>query len=94
MANTRKGLDRVPEEMLGWKPHKKSMTMGRPAVHLATLPDWATHTIKKDLLDLALPGPRPTGILTRNRGVRSSSCLTKTSSQGGRPSPKRVTETC
>jgi hypothetical protein len=66
----------VPEEMLGWKPHKKSTTMGRPAVHLATLPDWATHTIKKDLLDLALPG-RPAGILTRNRGVRSSSCLTK-----------------
>jgi hypothetical protein len=48
--------------MLGWKPLKKSMTMGRPAVHLATLPDWATHTIKKDLVDLALPGrPAPPG---------------------------------
>ena len=29
MANTRKVLERVPEAKLGWKPHPKSMTLGR-----------------------------------------------------------------
>ena len=30
MANTRKTLERVPDDKLGWKPHEKSMTLGRP----------------------------------------------------------------
>jgi hypothetical protein len=29
MANTRKALERVPEDKFGWKPHEKSMTLGR-----------------------------------------------------------------
>ncbi|MHB9023810.1 MAG: hypothetical protein ACYC7E_06480 [Armatimonadota bacterium] len=28
MANTRKVLERVPEERFGWQPHAKSMTLG------------------------------------------------------------------
>ena len=37
MANTRKALERVPEEKFGWKPHEKSMTLGRLATHVAEL---------------------------------------------------------
>jgi uncharacterized damage-inducible protein DinB len=35
---TRKFLERLPEDKLGWKPHEKSMTAGQLALHLATVP--------------------------------------------------------
>jgi len=56
MANTRKTLERVPDDKLGWKPHEKSMTMGRLAGHLAELPGWATNTLEADTLDIAPVG--------------------------------------
>lgn len=59
MANTRKTLERVPEDKFGWKPHEKSMTMGRLAVHLADMPRWTAETIEKDSIDLAPPDGKP-----------------------------------
>lgn len=56
MANTRKTLERVPEDKLGWKPHEKSGAMGWLAGHLANIPTWAIATIDKDSLDLAPQG--------------------------------------
>jgi uncharacterized damage-inducible protein DinB len=56
MANTRKTLERVPDDKLGWKPHEKSMTMGRLAGHIAELPGWAAVTLEKDSFDVAPPG--------------------------------------
>jgi uncharacterized damage-inducible protein DinB len=56
MANTRRTLERVPENKFDWKPHQKSMTMGRLATHLAELPGWAVATVEQDSLDLAPPG--------------------------------------
>lgn len=56
MANTRKALERVPVEKPGWKPHEKSMTLGRLAQHVAELPSWAIFTLEKDHLDIAPPG--------------------------------------
>ena len=35
---TRRVLERVPEDRLGWKPHDKSMSLGQLALHVATLP--------------------------------------------------------
>ncbi len=35
---TRKFLERLPEEKLGWKPHEKSLSAGQLAYHLATVP--------------------------------------------------------
>lgn len=35
---TRRILERVPEDHLGWQPHAKSMTLGQLALHLAGLP--------------------------------------------------------
>ena len=37
MGTTRKTLERVPENNTDWKPHDKSMTMGRLAGHLVEL---------------------------------------------------------
>lgn len=55
MANTRKVLERVPEDKLTWKPHSKSPTMAWLAGHVANLPSWASFTFGQDELDLA-PG--------------------------------------
>jgi uncharacterized damage-inducible protein DinB len=62
MANTRKVLERVPEDKLGWKPHVKSFTMGRLATHVATLPSWVNMTMAHDKLDVSQPfkAPQPT----------------------------------
>ncbi len=38
MPGTRKILERVPEARFTWKPHEKSMTLGRLASHVADLP--------------------------------------------------------
>src|ERR1700682_2554781 len=59
MANTRKTLERVPDDKLGWKPHEKSFSLGGLATHLANLPSWTTHTFDRDELDIAPPGEPP-----------------------------------
>ncbi len=50
--NTRKMLQRVPEEYFGWKPHEKSSTLGRLASHVAELPHWLSRTLNNDEYDL------------------------------------------
>lgn len=37
-ATTRRVLERVPTDQLGWKPHEKSMSLGQLALHVATVP--------------------------------------------------------
>ncbi|MCW5981523.1 MAG: damage-inducible protein DinB [Bryobacteraceae bacterium] len=59
MANTRKTLERVPMDKPAWKPHEKSMTMGRLAQHIAEMPGWTGFTLGSESLDLAPPGGEP-----------------------------------
>lgn len=37
-ATTRRVLERVPEDKLGWEPHTRSMSLGQLAMHIATIP--------------------------------------------------------
>ena len=68
MANTRKTLERVPDDKLGWKPHEKSMTMGRLAGHLAELPTWGQMTIAGDSHDIAPSGaPQQPALTAKSR---------------------------
>jgi uncharacterized damage-inducible protein DinB len=53
MATARKVIERVPEDKFGYKPHDKSMTMGRLASHIAEMSDWATNGITQDTLDIS-----------------------------------------
>ena len=46
-ANTRKLLALVPDDKLTWKPHEKSMALGRLAWHVADFPEWCTMTFTK-----------------------------------------------
>ncbi len=59
MATTRKFLERVPDDRLGWKPHQKSFTMGQLGTHLSNIPSWIGDTIKKAELDIAPVGQPP-----------------------------------
>jgi uncharacterized damage-inducible protein DinB len=58
MANTRKVLERVPDEKWNWKPHEKSGTTGWLAAHVGTVPGWLTMTLTSESLDYApVDGP-------------------------------------
>ncbi|HEY6307641.1 MAG TPA: DinB family protein [Candidatus Angelobacter sp.] len=52
MANTRKSLERVPDNKLAFKPHTKSMTLGGLGTHLATINGWAEAIIGQDSFDV------------------------------------------
>jgi uncharacterized damage-inducible protein DinB len=63
-ANTQKMLERVPFAELGWKPHEKSMPLGRLATHVAEIPTWISMTVNTDEFDLAAPRAATTPINT------------------------------
>ena len=64
MANTKAMLECVPEDKFSWKPHEKSMTMGRLASHCAEMANWAVYTIKQDNLELT-PDMKPFNASTK-----------------------------
>jgi uncharacterized damage-inducible protein DinB len=58
-ANTRRTLERVPNDKLSWQPHVKSWPFQKLATHLAQLPTWVTETLRSDHVDLAIPTEQP-----------------------------------
>lgn len=59
MANTRRVLERVPMDRLEFRPHARSYTMGKLALHVATLPSWIHHTFATTELDIQPGGSAP-----------------------------------
>ena len=55
-ALTRRALERVPEGRDDWKPHEKSMPLGRLAMMIAGMPAWLSMIVEKDEFDLNPPG--------------------------------------
>ncbi len=53
---TRKALEHVPLGRDDWKPHPKSMPLGRLAGLVASMPSWVSLIIEQDELDLTPPG--------------------------------------
>ena len=49
---TRRVLERVPEDKLTWKPHAKSMSLGRLAQHVATIPGGVSGMARLDHFDV------------------------------------------
>ncbi len=64
MENTRKILECVPEDKFTWKPHEKSMTLGRLASHVTEMAEWGLITIKQDKLELS-PDMKPFNASTK-----------------------------
>jgi uncharacterized damage-inducible protein DinB len=52
---TRRALERVPHGRDDWKPHPKSMPLGRLAGLVASMPSWVTLIIDQNELDLNPP---------------------------------------
>lgn len=72
-ANARKLLELTPADKAAWKPHEKSMSLGRLAVHLAEIPTWATVTLTTSELDLNPPGGpeyKPTPFSSKEETLR------------------------
>jgi uncharacterized damage-inducible protein DinB len=53
---TRRALEQVPTGRDDWKPHAKSMPLGRLAGLVASMPSWVTLIIEQNELDVA-PAP-------------------------------------
>ena len=60
MGVTRRVLQRAPNNRLSWSPHPRSMTLGRLATHIASLPGWLPQILEASSFDLAvIPAIRP-----------------------------------
>lgn len=70
MQVTRKVLARVPDGRFGWKPHDKSMTLGRLATHIAQIPGWVKETLVQDGIDMG-GDFKPTDLATRDEVLAS-----------------------
>jgi uncharacterized damage-inducible protein DinB len=68
MANTRKVLERIPDDRLDWQPHSKSHTIGWNANHVADLPNWLAVTLTEPSFDIAPVGGEPYKLPTLTSG--------------------------
>jgi uncharacterized damage-inducible protein DinB len=57
--STRKILERLPENKFDWKPHEKSMTLGRLAGHVIEMIGWTGSTLTSDGIDFATMNYEP-----------------------------------
>ena len=59
-ALTKKILERVPLDKKDWKPHEKSMSLGRLATHIAETSHWISDIYHIDDFDFATRSFQPT----------------------------------
>ena len=58
---TRRVLERIPNDKLGWKPHAKSFSLGQLGLHIARLPGGLSAAIASDTMEVpsfAQPEPK------------------------------------
>lgn len=58
-AATRRVLERVPENKLGWRPHPKSMTLGELALHVAAVQGRVVDAVSADTMEIPDFGRQP-----------------------------------
>src|SRR4051794_40493072 len=71
IANTRKVLERVPEDKLDWQAHTDFHTIGWNANHLAEIPGWVEGILTAVAWDIAPVGSEPyqSPKLTSRQGI-------------------------
>ncbi len=67
MVNTRKLLACFPDGKAAWKPHEKSMTLGRLATHIAELAGRGPITLQQEEWDPIPPGTQPQRLTLESR---------------------------
>jgi len=65
VQNTRRILEVVPDDKFAWKPHEKSMTLGRLASHVAELPNFLATIIQTEEVELTTSDMKPFSPATR-----------------------------
>jgi len=75
---TTRALERVPPGRDDWKPHEKSMPLGRLAMLVARMPSWISLVVDKSELDLNPPG----GSNVDQRPLRTAAELIKALDEG------------
>ena len=94
MANTRKVLERIPDDKLDWQAHPKSHTIGWNANHVADIPNWLVMVLTTASLDIAPVDGEPYLAAEADQPARrSSTSSTGTSRPRGRRSPRPRTRT-
>lgn len=53
VSNTRRTLERIPEDKPDWAPHEKSMKLGKLAMHCATITLFGYYILEDDGMDMA-----------------------------------------
>ncbi len=92
-ATTRRVLERVPDDRLGWRPHPKSLTLGQLAMHVATLPGTIADVSTWKAFDVTLEIPRPSASSTQelleklDRSVADAKTLLRTMDDAALASP-------
>ena len=60
---TRKHLERLPDDQLGWRPHAKSFTAGQLASHMVDCILWTAPIFGADELDMDTGAYKPCGAM-------------------------------
>jgi uncharacterized damage-inducible protein DinB len=68
-VSTMKMLERLPDDKLDWKPHEKSMTLGRLASHTAELSGFITRILTSDEMDFLTREYVPTVVKSSEEAV-------------------------
>lgn len=55
ISNTRRTLERIPDDNPEFKPHEKSMPLGKLAMHCATMPLMGVYIMEDAAMDAAKP---------------------------------------
>ncbi len=84
----RKAIDQLPEGKNDWKPHERSMPLGRLATIVATMPAWIEMILTKDELDINSSAGRPPEWKTREELVQQF----EASMKSGREALKNATD--
>jgi uncharacterized damage-inducible protein DinB len=58
MAVTRKALERIPDDKLGFQPHPKSFSLAALVTHIVQMPGWGAFTMTTDEFDLEPGGKK------------------------------------
>lgn len=81
-VSTRKMLERIPFEEIGWKPHDKSTEIGNLAHHIARLPSFVKPILTQSEFDLASSPYQPPVLNSTNDLVEAFDSTLKEAVEG------------
>ena len=69
ISNTRRTIERVPDDKPDWAPHEKSMKLGKLALHCATLPLFGLYIMEDEGMDIAKSTRPQTSLVFESREI-------------------------